>query len=312
MSTRVSTVGNYSAVLANLMAAQQRQIEAGNQVATQKKGDDLKDYAKHAEMLTAMRAVQTRVDGYLEQNILITDKLATQDEALNQVRNAAKSAREAIAEALASGRADTLIDDLNAQLRNAVEGMNARYGGKYLFAGGQIDTRPVTATSMSDLTAPPGLIASFFQNDTFVVQAKIDDSTMVNTGVLANDIGTDLLTAFKTIETFHETPPDGPFSGALTDPQRQFLEGQLASWDQIHEDITNLTGRNGLVQKRVESVKADLTTRQVSLKAMVGGITDADMADAATRLQQAQISVQAAAQVFMSLQQSSLLNLLRS
>ena len=58
MTTRVSTVGNYSAVLANLMAAQARQIEAGDQVATQKMGSDLKDYAKKAEMLTAMRAVQ--------------------------------------------------------------------------------------------------------------------------------------------------------------------------------------------------------------------------------------------------------------
>lgn len=311
MSIRVSTVGNYSAVLANLMAAQKRQIEAGDQVATQKKGDDLKGYAKHAEMLTAMRAVQTRVDGYLEQNILITDKLATQDEALNRVTDAAKGVREAIAEALASGRADTLMEDLNAQLRNAVEGMNARYGGKYLFAGGQIDTQPVTATAMSDLTAPPAVIANFFKNDTFVTQAKVDDSTTVSTGLLASDLGTQMLTALQTLQSYHQTGGQGPFTGAINDTQRAFLESQLQNWDQIREDLTTTTGRNGLVQKRVDSVKADLTSRSNSLKGMMGGITDADMAEAATRLQQAQLSVQAAAQVFSSLQQSSLLSLLR-
>ena len=309
MSTRVSTVGNYQAVLANLMAAQQRQIDAGAQVATQKKGSDLKDYARKAEMLTAMRAIQARTAGYLEQNALIADKLATQDAALDQVADAALATREAIAEALASGRADTLMQDLQAQMRNGVEGMNARYGGKYLFAGGQIDTMPVTTTSLAELTAQP-IIANHFQNDTFVTQAKIDDSTTVNTGLLAENIGTDLMTAYQTLQTFEEGPT-GAFGGVLTDAQRTFLEGQLATWDGVYDDLTNVAGRNGLVQKRVDSVKTDLAARGNSLKGMIGGITDADMAEAATALQQAQISVQAAAQVFMSLQQSSLLNLLR-
>jgi flagellar hook-associated protein 3 FlgL len=43
----------------------------------------------------------------------------------------------------------------------------------------------------------------------------------------------------------------------------------------------------------------------------VGGIVDIDMAEAAVNLQAAGIAVQAAAQVFNSLQQSSLLNFLK-
>jgi flagellar hook-associated protein 3 FlgL len=310
MTTRVSTVGNYSAVLSNLMAAQARQIEAGNQVATQKKGSDLKDYAKKAEILTAMRAVQARTTGYLEQNSLIADKLSTQDTALNTIAESAKQSRESIAEALASGRVDTLMQDLQAQMRNAVSGMNARYGGKYVFAGGQIDTLPVTTTSMSDLTAQP-VIANHFQNDTFVTQAKIDDATVINTGLLANNLGTDLLTRYQAIQQFEETVGSGPFTGEMTEAQRTFLEGQLAQWDDVYKDLTNVTGRNGLAQKRVESVKTDLNARSASLDGMVGDITDADMAEAAAKLEQAQISVQAAAQVFLALQQSSLLNLLK-
>src|SRR3954468_14230955 len=111
MVTRVSTGGNYNAVLANLMAAQARQNEAGDQVATQKQGTDLKDYARHAEMLTSMRSTQTRLDVYTEQNKMIGDKLATQDMALNQIGDAIKAGRQAIADALASGHADTLMQD---------------------------------------------------------------------------------------------------------------------------------------------------------------------------------------------------------
>jgi len=307
--TRVSTVGNYSAVLANLMAAQQRQIDAGKAVSTQKNGTDLKEYARNAEMLTAMRSISSRVEGYVEQNRLIADRLETQDFALNQLSTSISGTREAIASALAAGRADTLITEVEANLRNGVQSLNTRYGGKYVFAGGQIDTEPVSAQTLSDLTAPATVIADFFHNDDFVVKAKVDDATTVSTGYLASDLGTNLLTAYKAIQTFQEGP-DGPISGTLTVNQRTFLEGLLTTWDGLHSAAVDVTARNGMAQSRVEGVKADLVNRKDSLAGMIGDITDANMPEAVTRLEQAQLSVQAAAQVFTALKESSLLNLL--
>jgi flagellar hook-associated protein 3 FlgL len=63
--------------------------------------------------------------------------------------------------------------------------------------------------------------------------------------------------------------------------------------------------------KRVDTVKTDLTARSDNLQEMIGGITDVDMAQAAVNLQAAGLAVQAAAQVFTSLQQNSLLNFLK-
>ena len=51
---RVTTNGNYNLVLSNIMLAQQRQMDAGDKLATQKNGSDLKDYSRNAEMLTAI------------------------------------------------------------------------------------------------------------------------------------------------------------------------------------------------------------------------------------------------------------------
>lgn len=309
MVTRVTTPGNYSAVLANLLAAQKRQMDAGDRVATQRNGDNLKDYAQSSELLTAMRSVQNRLDVFSQQNKLLSDKLTTQNTALVRVADAAQAVREVFAEALATGRVDTLVEDVQAQLRNAVEGMNARYGGKYLLAGGQVDTRPVTATSLSDLTAGPP-IASFFQNDDFKVTAKLDEATVITTGFLADDVGTALLTAFQSFQAFNEGG-SGPFAGQMTDAQRVFLEGQLANWDTVRADITNMAAQNGVNQKRLDTTAEDLTSRQNTLAGMIGEITDADMAQAAADLQQAQLSVQSAAYVFQALQESSLLNTLR-
>ncbi|MBU2134614.1 MAG: flagellin [Alphaproteobacteria bacterium] len=310
MVSRVSTGGNYSAVLANLISAQQRQMDAGTKVASQKNGSDLKDYARNAEMLTAMRSIETRLGAFTEQNKLVSDRLTTQDFALSQVADAAQIARQAIAESIASGRVDTLMQDMQAAFRNGVEGMNARYGGKYLFAGGQVNTAPFSATSLSDLTIPATNVSDYFHNDSYIAQAKVDDSTVVDLGFLADAFGTGMMEAFKAIQTFEEGV-DGPFNGELTDNQRTFLESQLSVWDTAYKDLVNVGGRNGMVQSRVDSVKEDLVARTNSIKGMVGGIVDADMSEAVSNLQQAQISVQAAAQVFVALQESSLLNVLR-
>lgn len=310
MVTRVTTSGNYSAITANLLSAQKRQMDAGNQVATQKNGVNLKDYAKSSELLTAMRTVQTRLGSFQDQGNMIADKLATQDASLMRVADSAQAVREAMAEAIASGRVDTLVEDLQSQMNNALEGMNGRYGGKYLFAGGQVDTRPVTATTLSDLTAPPALIWSFFQNDDFEVQTQLDESTKVTTGVLASDIGTGLLTALQTFQAFNQGP-NGPFTGALTDAQKTFLEGQLATWDTVRKDVTLIVAHNGTNQKRLETVTSALDARQTSLAGMLSDITDADMAKASSNLEQAQLSLQSAAYVFQALKSSSLLNYLK-
>lgn len=309
MVTRVTTPGNYSAVLANLLQAQKSQMAAGDKVATQKNGKDLKDYAKSSELLTAMRSVQTRLGVYQEQNKLLSDKLTTQNTGLMRVADAATQVRQIMAEALASGRVDTLVEDIQAELSNAVEGMNARYGGKYVFAGGQVDTRPVTAQTLADLTAGPP-IASFFKNDKFQVKAKLDEATTIDTGVLAENIGLNMLTAFQTFETFNQGA-GGPFTGAMTAAQKTFLEGQLAGWDTIRSDVTNIAARNGTNQKRLDTIAEDLNSRQNTLAGMMGDITDADLGEASAQLQQAQLSVQSAAYVFQSLQSSSLINLLK-
>jgi flagellar hook-associated protein 3 FlgL len=308
MVTRVSTAGNYSAILANLLAAENRQVDAENRVSSQKNGSDLKAYANNAESLTAMRTVNRRLQAYQDQNGLIASKLVTQDQALTSVADSAQAVRQAITDALASDNAETLMQEVGGQFQTAVNGLNTKFDGKYLFAGGRVSTQPVTATQLSDLTSGPP-ISSFFQNDGFQVQAKLDDSTTVTTGQLASSLGTNMMTAFQALQAF-DTGPSGPINGPLTAAQRTFLENQLATWDGIRGSLTTAAAQNGLVQQQVDQVKSNLTTQHNTLTGMIGDITDADMAKAATDLSNAQLSVQASARVLQALQSSSLLTLL--
>jgi flagellar hook-associated protein 3 FlgL len=308
MVTRISTAGNYGAVLADLMAAEARQVDAGNRISTQKNGSDLKAYSQKAETLTAMQTVQARLKTYQAQNDQIAAKLANQDQALTTLSETGTAVRQAIEDALASDNSSTMMQIIQNQFQTATQAMNAQYDGKYLFAGGQIYTKPVTATQLSDLTAGPP-ISSFFQNDQHQTQAKLDDATTVTTGVLASNLGTNMLTAFQSLEAFHEGA-SGPFNGPLTDAQRTFLTNAIATWKGVAEGATQVAAQNGLVQQRVDAVKVTVTAQSDTLTGMMGDITDADMAKAVTDLTAAQTAVQATAQVIQALRMSSLLNLL--
>ncbi|HRD46114.1 MAG TPA: flagellin [Caulobacter sp.] len=305
---RVATANNYSSVLNNLMQAQVRQQAANAQVSSQKNASDLKGYAKQAETLLATRSLQTKVDGYLAQGDQLTSRLEAQNLALTQVADSTQSARQAIAEALATGRGEALMGEIASWFSSAADSINAKYAGRYLFSGGQVDSAATTATKITDLTAGPP-IASMFQNDGLTPVSQLDESTTIQTGFLASDIGTSVFSAFQQMQAYVEA--NGDFTGNLTPAQETFLQGMLDDFDVARSTATDYAARNGLVQNRVDKVLAAQEDRKAMLEGMVGSITDADMPLAITRLEQAQVAVQASAQVFNMLSQSSLLGLLK-
>ena len=308
MVDRVSTAGVYSAILQNLMIAENQQTDAEKRVSSTKNGSDLKAFATQAETLTAMKTVQARNTAYQAQNTQVAAKLQTQDTALTDLSNTATSVRQSIANALATGSAETLMQELQDAFTSATNDLNVQFDGKYLFAGGQINTKPFTATQLSDLTSGPAL-STFFQNDNFQAQAKLDDTTTVTTGQLASNVATPLMQMFQSIEAYNQGA-NGPLSGKLTAAQQTFLTTTLQQVVGVATNLTTVAAQNGLVQKRVDDVNTNLATQANQLTSMIGNITDADMAKAATDLSNAQLSVQASAKVLQVLQSSNLLNLL--
>lgn len=302
---RISTSGAYNSVLINLMAAEVAQSTAGNQLSSSEKATDLQGYGTGAETLTALQATGTQVTGYLNNTQTLSAKLATQDTALGEVAGAATSAVQSITQALASGNGTTLMAQLQDSLSTAVEGLNSTYNGEYLFAGGQVNTQPVSAATLSDLTAAPS-IGSLFSNDQRGTTAQIDQSTSISTGFLASQVGTPLFQALQAIQAYAQA--NGPFAGTLTSQQATFLTGQISSLDTVQTNLNNVVAQNGQAQTEVTSAQTDLTQRQTMVQGLIGNLTEADLAKATTNLQQAGLSIQAAGQVFQALNNSSLLN----
>jgi flagellar hook-associated protein 3 FlgL len=305
---RISTTSAYDSVLTNLMTAEINQSKAGDQLSSTEKATDLKGYSGSAETLAAMQATSNQVAGYLSVSQTVGAKLSMQNSALGQVTSAATGAIQAITQALAVGNGNTLMQGLQAAFGNAIDGLNSTFNGEYLFSGGQVNTQPVSATSLSDLTSAAS-IASLFHNDQRQTTSQINQNTTLNSGFLADQIGTALFTALQTVEAYDQGP-NGPLNGTLTTAQKTFLTAQISTLDTVQSNLNDIVAKNGLMQNQVTQVQSDLTQQQTMLGGLIGNLTNADLAKASTDLQQAQLAVQAAGQVFNSLRVTSLLNVL--
>lgn len=304
---RVTTFNTYSTVTANLMAAEVQQSQAGQEVSTGKIATDLEGFGMNAETLTASQSLLTQVNGYVQTATNLTSQLSAQSDALSQVADAGTNARQTIAQAVAAGSAQNLMSSLQSYFGEAVDGLNTQYNGQYLFAGSKVTTAPVAAQQLSDLTSPPA--GGVFQNDQLPTTSQLDQQTTVQNGMLASNVGGPLFNAFEAIEAYNQGP-NGPLTGTLTQAQSAFLTGVLSTFDQANQGITDTQAQNGLIQNQVSDALSNQQQRQTTLQTIIGNITDADMAQAAQQLSQAQTAVQASAKIFASLQSSSLLNYL--
>ena len=115
---------------------------------------------------------------------------------------------------------------------------------------------------------------------------------------------------FERIADF-DAGPDGPFDGTVTEAQQDYLSGEIANVINVFEDISVALGANGSLQSRLETAQLSNAQRSDYLTEMIAGLEEADMAEAATRLAQAQSAVQVSALVFSDLSQVSLLPFLR-
>lgn len=320
--TRVATHGNYQSALLSLMTAQGRAQQAQERIDSEKIATDMSGYGRGAEQLTSLTSTQARLDGFIATGESAAARLSAQDLALTRIYEGGDGARDAIANSLGAGDITNLMTELGLHYQTVQGGLNAEHQGSYLFAGGQSDTAPATAATMADLAAAPST-ASTFANDALKHKSRIDEKTTVETGFLANEIGGPLTEVFRNIQAFQNGAavtvngvtytPAGP--GSLTGKPNAdvtaFLKAQLGELEKANTELTNQTAKNGLMQNHVDKALDAQENQKTALQKMMQDKSGYDPARAITDLQQAQVAIEASAQIINSLKSTSLLNLLR-
>lgn len=305
----ISTAASWNSALLNLTTAEQKQQDAQNQVSSGEISQNLAGYGQSAEAITTLQASHARLQGFIAAGQSLNGSLTDQSTALGEVASAGTAARQAVTNALASGNATGLLQSLQTQFQQAVGGLNSQSNGVYIFGGGRTDQPPVNVSSLTTLAGLPSPPTSAFQNGQFVSSSQINQSTTVQTGLLANNVGTNLVTVFQNIAAYN-AGPNGPLTGQLTQAQITFLQGQLTAFDAANTTVTTYQAQNGAAQQTVTQQITDQQNQANTLQNLIGDKTNADMATALSKLAQAQTAVQASAQVLANLQSDSLLKIL--
>lgn len=305
---RVSTAYAFQSGAADFLRAQGKQVEANQQISSGKRAVDLKGFGRQSETLIAAKTVQSRAAGFVEMHKLLNGRLEAQGLALERVADATEQSRQLVLSAVSSGRAESLIKTLDSLFGQAVDALNWKHEGRHLFAGSQVDQEPIAVRTMAELNAAASTDA-VFTNDDIRTESRLNESTSLTTGFLADEIGTELFEVLKSIQAYHEGP-SGPLTGELTTAQSAFLEARLTEFGTAHEGLLDRAAENGLLSQRVDDARTAQSKRVTSLNVFIAETSEIDVAEAYSRLQQAELAVSASAAALKSLKESSLLYLM--
>lgn len=302
--TRISTYAANQSALMDLMKAQRQMFEAQQQMTTGKLVQDLKDVGYQAEMLSAARAAIVQAESYEEAAVRTEARLEAQDSALEQIAEAADDLRLSVT----TREGDYIMQQAREAFYKVANALNTKHAGVYLFSGTRSDVPPVSVDDISDLV-PLASANDAFQNNQRKPQVQLDQNYSVEIGMLADEVGGEIMASLKRIADF-DAGPNGPFSSPVSAAQEAFLQTEIQNVITALDNIHARVGENGSKQAHVENLKTNHMERQDFLKVTIADVEDADIAEAITRFEQAQTAVQVSAMTFSSLNQVSLLNYL--
>lgn len=303
---RISTAAASQSALMDLMRAQRDSFEAREQLATGKKASDLKGYANSAETILTARATQTRAEGFISANQRLAARLEVQDLAYRELSDAASELRQT----LTTTEGTALMNNVQAAFDKVVSALSTKFAGSYVFSGVRTDTAPVNVSTLAGLQAALPDTSAVFDNAQRRQTAQIDGETALEVNRTAQDVAGDLMAVFERLADFH-AGPGGPFNGPMDEAQQTYIQTELTNVIAAFDTINEAMAENGSKQSRVESSIRGHQDRSDYLTTMIADLEDADMAEAATRLTQAQNAVEVSARTFSVLSQVSLLPYLR-
>lgn len=296
-----SLVGEYSRIQARTVVTQ-------NQIASGKVGDQFADAKDKAGVLSAAKMKAAEVEGYTAATKEVLNRLNLQDLHLQQLSDLSARLRDAVGDALSTGHAPALMQDVKNLYAEAVTLLNTRLDGKYIYGGSRTEQPPVNATDLAALVAAP-TIADIFDNTNLKQTQRLDENEILETGMTASDIATDLMQMFKDIATF-DVGVNGPFGMNMTAAQTAFLTTQHIALPDVQTGINTLAAINGTRHEQATTALDRHEGLAAYFTKFIGDIEDVDLAEAVTRLNQDQVAAQAAGRMIAQLNQTSLLDYL--
>ena len=309
------TIGNISTYAQSQVpslagaAGRKRSTQTQSQVASGLVSTTYGGIGDKTAMMESAQSQANLATAYSTTAQLASTQVNLQDTQLTQLASLASQFQQDITTAVANNSGSTLMSEAQSIYSQAVEILNSQdANGHYIYGGGNDSTPPVTATTLSALTALPTAAAAF-ANGTQKASVQIGSSETAQIGVLASDVGTQLLQSLQDVVNFNNGA-NGNFGTALTSAQSSFLSNEIPSAQTAAQTINSAVGANGEVYQQLQSAVTQQQSMSTLYKGFVSDIQNVYMATAAANLSQNQVALQAALEVTSQLGKISLLSYL--
>jgi flagellar hook-associated protein 3 FlgL len=290
---------------ADFQRAQIELFDVQRQAGSERKAADLKGYQSEASQLVSVRGMMERAHAYATAGEELLTRIDIQDIALGRAAGAASDLKVFLTNAVGLDTGSEVMNQLDLAFFNVLGAMETTYAGKYVFGGVRDDASPLNIASLDDLYNA-ATVDDIFENAPRRPRVQVDPRTNMEVAPLANDVSREVFASLKRIRAYHtDTEAFGP---NLSAAQRDFLVNEIQQLDAVVQGLNNQQSLNGGVYQRAESLILRQAEERDYFEKVVGDIQNADLAEVAARLSQAQLQLEASARVFSALMQSSVLN----
>ncbi|MFT3811377.1 MAG: flagellin [Micropepsaceae bacterium] len=305
---RVATLMHSSAMLAELSRAQRNMFDAQTQVSTGKRINEFADAPQDLGALLAARNADARTADFLASAKAIRTRLDLQDTHIDELASITADMKQSVLDAVANSSGAGLKAELEGVFSRMVSILNTQIDGKYIYGGTRQDVPPVTVGSLGELMALPS-VADAFQNNNVAATGRIDNNQVIAFGQMADQLGGPAFDMLRQVMAY-DAGPSGPFGNDMSQTQSQFLTGLIPQLTAVNEGVNNLLAANGVAYQAANDAVERHGDARDTLAAMISDIEDVDMAEAVTKLNNAQIALQASAKSYAMVQGLSLLDYL--
>jgi flagellar hook-associated protein 3 FlgL len=302
-----------NSLIEQLNSLSQRQNKLQNQAATGQRVQLPEDDPVAMRRVLDMQA-EGKTVGQYQRNIARHQELANATfSVMKALKSVSDRAREISISADGLKSQDELTiyaKELTELIKSAVQSVNAKNRGDYLFSGTLSDQPPFVLTT----DASGNVTGVTYQGNTTLAESEIASGVTLSTQAIGeNNSGT----GPRGLITDSRVGAD--FFNHLISLQNNLLSGNVAAIEatdraNLGQDEDNFLfhlGSNGAIQARLETTNAIANQRTDTLEGLVSNEADADLAETLMRLNQTQTAYQAALQSAGKILGSSLLDYLR-
>jgi flagellar hook-associated protein 3 FlgL len=284
-----------------------------------------------AGTISQFRQMLDRIDGFRSRVANLQSSLAFQDDVMTQVNDLLLRAKEVASQAANETNGPETRQQMAAEVwelrEQLVQLANSTYQGKYIFGGADDDDPPYETTTA--YTNPSSGVASLryrFDGETgtsLTRTVKITDDLSVTANTPGNQLFDNALYGLerlgRALEGYQTLPATGAPNGsgvAFTFPadfsqQTDAITESLDLLDSAREDdIMPEKVSLGARMRRIETGLAILDLNKGTATAALVDLQDADIADSASQLQQAQTALEASMTVSLRILNISILDYL--